>query len=82
VTSEASQKRQHAAGRSLATLASARLQATPRSWQLISSRILELLHGLNVNARLIDHFLASPPLRERLGEPHATRVHDFRMALR
>ena len=66
----------HAAGRELATLASIRV----RDAAILATHFEpnpELLHGLNVNARLIDHFLASPLLRERLGEPHATRVHDF-----
>jgi aminoglycoside phosphotransferase (APT) family kinase protein len=36
----------------------------------------ELLRGTHVNARLIDHFLASDLVRKRLGDI-ASRVHDF-----
>ncbi len=66
----------YAVGRELATLASVR----PRDPTILATHFEpnpELLHGLNVNARLVDHFLESALLRERLGEHDATRVHDF-----
>jgi len=66
----------YAVGRELATLASIR----PRDPAILATHLEpkpELLHGLNVNARLVDHFLESALLRERLGEQHATRAHDF-----
>src|SRR5436190_6613624 len=37
----------------------------------------ELLAGPNINARLIDHFLESPHLQERIGASTVMRVRDF-----
>ena len=56
----------YAIGRELATLASVRLR-DPAILATHFEPNPELLHGLNVNARLIDHFLESALLRERLG---------------
>jgi aminoglycoside phosphotransferase (APT) family kinase protein len=63
-------------GLELATLASLRLGDRA----IIATDVVpnaELLSGSNVNARLIDHFLESAVLRERLGEEHVPHVHDF-----
>lgn len=66
----------HSIGLELATLASVRL----RDPAILTTEFApkpELLRGSNVNARLIDHFLESPALRQRLGAEHVGRVHDF-----
>ena len=66
----------HSVGLELAALASVRL----RDPAIIATEFApnpDLLHGSNVNACLIDHFLESAVLRERLGEQYVSDVHDF-----
>jgi fructokinase len=66
----------HSVGLELAKLASLRL----RDPSIVATDFAanpELLRGSNVNARLVDHFLESAVLRERLGEENAHRVRDF-----
>jgi aminoglycoside phosphotransferase (APT) family kinase protein len=65
----------YGAGRELATLASVRLSEKALTAIGLEADD-ELLRGTHVNARLIDHFLASDPVRKRLGDV-ASRVHDF-----
>ena len=66
----------HAAGRELAKLAFVRLR-DPAIVAPDFSSTPELLDGENVNARLIERFLESALLRERLGEARVARVREF-----
>jgi len=65
----------HSAGLALAALAS--VPSTALAHLTTDGVPQELLAGPNVNARLIDHFLASPHLQERIEASAVTRVRDF-----
>ena len=65
----------HSAGLVLAALAS----VSPTAFVHLATDVApsEVFDGPNFNARLIDHFLASPHLQERIGASTVMRVRDF-----